>query len=187
MRMERNLGRWARRGLLSIIAAATIPAVSQAQATPPAAIRIAWVDLQSVLKQTPEYAAAETTFKKEMNGMQKEVEKLQQQFDSTVKEYDKQAVVLSPSAKQTREAQLRTMQQSLQQKAADFQNRAQQREQELIGPIERRVQGIIEGLRAERNIMVIFDVSAQGSNIIAADKALDLTPLVLQRLKSPGQ
>jgi len=186
MRMERNLGRWARRGLLSIIAVSIFPAVSYAQAAP-AAIRIAWVDLQSVLKQTPEYAAAETTFKKEMNGMQKEVEKLQQQFDSTVKEYDKQAVVLSPSAKQTREAQLRTMQQSLQQKAADFQNRAQQREQELIGPIERRVQGIIEGLRAERNIMVIFDVSAQGSNIIAADKALDLTPLVLQRLKSPGQ
>jgi Skp family chaperone for outer membrane proteins len=79
------------------------------------------------------------------------------------------------------------MQQSLQQKAADFQSRAQQREQELIGPIERRVQGIIEGLRAERNISVIFDVSAQGSNIIAADKALDLTPSVIQRLKAPGQ
>jgi outer membrane protein len=186
MRKERHLGRWARRGLLSIIAAVIVPAVSHAQATP-SSIRIAWVDLQSVLKQTPEYAAAETTFKKEMDGMQKEVEKLQQQFDSTVKEYDKQAVVLSPSAKQSREGQLRTMQQSLQQRAADFQTRAQQREQELIGPIERRVQGIIEGLRAERNISVIFDVSAQGSNIIAADKALDLTPSVLQRLKSPGE
>ncbi|MBI4502845.1 MAG: OmpH family outer membrane protein [Gemmatimonadetes bacterium] len=173
-------------GLLSTIAVALIPAAALAQGAP-AGARIAWVDLQTVLKQSPEYAVAESTFKKEMDGMQKEVEKLQQQFDSTLNEYNKQAVVLSPSAKQSKETQLRNLQQTLQQRASDFQSRAQQREQELIGPIERRVQGIIEGLRAERNLSIIFDVSAQGSNIIAADKSLDLTATVMQRLKAPSQ
>jgi outer membrane protein len=186
MRKQRSVARRAFWALLPLIAA--LPVVLSAQSAPAAAgVRIAWVDLQSVLKQSPEYAAAESSFKKEMEGMQKEVEKLQQAFDSNLAEYNKQSVVLSPSAKQTREAQLRTQQQTLQQKAADFQGRAQQREQELIQPIERRVQGIIEGLRAERNISIIFDVSAQGSNVIAADKSLDLTPLVMQRLKSPNQ
>ena len=185
MRNQRSSARLAFWGLLPVIALALPTGVrAQGAAANP---KFAWVDLQTVLKQSPEYAAAESTFKKEMDGMQKEVEKMQAQFDSSLAEYNKQAVVLSPSAKQTRESQLRTQQQGLQQKAADFQTRAQQREQELIQPIERRVQGIIEGLRAERNISMIFDVSAQGSNIIAADKTLDLTPTVMQRLKSPGQ
>jgi len=186
MHKERDVARSAFWGVLSTIALAMIPAAALAQGAPPG-VRIAWVDLQGVLKTSPEYAVAETTFKKEMDGMQKEVEKLQQQFDSTLNEYNKQAVVLSPSAKQSKETQLRNLQQTLQQRAADFQNRAQQREQELIGPIERRVQGIIEGLRAERNLSLIFDVSATGSNIIAADKSLDLTATVMQRLKTPSQ
>jgi outer membrane protein len=95
--------------------------------------------------------------------------------------------VLSPSAKQTKEKQLRDMQQQLQQRSQDFQTRVQQRESELIGPIEQRLRGIIEGIRAERNISMIFDVGRQTSNIIAADPSLNITPLVIQRLKPAGQ
>jgi len=145
--------------------------------------RFAWINLQQVLQQAPGYTAAESTFTKEMKTFQGEVEKLQQQFDSTLNEYQKQSVVLSPSAKTAKEGQLKQMQQTLQQRANDLQTRAQQREQELVRPIEERVKGVIEGVRAERNIAMIFDASAQGSNIIAADRTLDLTSTVLQRLK----
>ena len=79
------------------------------------------------------------------------------------------------------------MQQTLQQRASELQTRAQQRERELVQPIEDRVKGVIEGVRAERNIAIIFDASSQGSNIVAADRALDLTPTIVQRLKSPAQ
>ncbi|MBI4419680.1 MAG: OmpH family outer membrane protein [Gemmatimonadetes bacterium] len=177
---------WAFSGFL-FLAALGFPSTVSAQAGP-SGTRVAWLDLQQVLKGAPGYAAAESTFTKEMKAFQAEVEKLQQQFDSTLNEYQKQQVVLSPSAKQTKETQLRQMQQTLQQRAGDLQTKAQQREQELVRPIEDRVRGVIEGVRAERNIAIIFDVSPQAqSSIIAADKSLDLTATILQRLKAGGQ
>ena len=178
---------WALRGWC-FIAAVSLPAVASAQAaSAQTSARIGWVDLQTVLKQAPGYTTAESTFTKEMKGFQGEVEKLQQQFDSTLNEYQKQSVVLSPSAKQTKEGLLRQLQQTLSQRANELQTRAQQRERELVGPIEERVRGVIEGVRAERNIAMIFDTSAQGSNIIAADRTLDLTATVVQRLKTAPQ
>ena len=45
------------------------------------------------------------------------------------------------------------------------------------------VRGVIEGIRAERNLSIIFDAGSQTSNIIAADRTLNITDLVIQRLK----
>src|SRR4051812_8354038 len=165
---------------LALVAASSTAAQAQAGGQ----LKVAYINLQSVVQQDPGYAVAESTFRKEMDGLQKNIEKLQQQFDSSMNEYNKQAVVLSPSAKQAKEKQLQTMQQSLQQKAGDFQSQAQKREQELIGPIEDRVRGVIEGIRAERNLSIIFDAGSQTSNIIAADRTLNITDQVIQRLKA---
>ena len=189
MRKDRNLARWARWGLLATVLGVVTPSLAAAQAaagvgSSTGGLKIAYIDLQTIIRQGPGYAVAESTFRKEMEGMQKGVEKLQAQFDSSMTEYNKQAVVLSPSAKQAKEKQLQTMQQTLQQRASDFQSQVQKREQELIGPIEDRVRSMLEGIRAERNLDIIFDVSSQASTIVAANKSLDLTPVVLQRLKS---
>ena len=40
---------------------------------------------------------------------------------------------------------------------------------------------------AERNLGVIFDVSAPGNNIVSADPVLDLTTTVVRRLQGGGQ
>ena len=55
---------------------------------------------------------------------------------------------------------------------------------QLVAPLEERVKGVIEGLRAERNLIFIFDVGAPGNNIVAADRTLDLTTVVVQRLQA---
>jgi len=186
MRMERKLARWACWQLLAVLALALGPSVLHAQAAS-GAVKIAYIDFQTLIQSDPGYAVAESTFNKEMKGLQTEIEKLSARFDSSMAEYNKQAVVLSPSAKQAKEKSLRDMQQQLQQRSQDFQTRVQQRENELIGPIEQRLRGIIEGIRAERNLSIIFDVGRQTSNIIAADPSLNITPLVLQRIKSAGK
>ena len=184
MRIESNLARWA---CLVIFTVALTPSLSRAQAAQAGSSRIAYIDVRSIIQQAPDYPKAESTFTKEMASLQKGVEKLQQQFDSTMSEYNKSAVVLSPSARSAKEKQLQTLQQTLQQQAGDLQSKAQERERELMGPIEQRIKGIIEGVRAERNIALIFDISSQPNPIVAADRTLDITPTVLQRMKTAGQ
>ena len=178
--------RWARRALaLGLVTVALgAPAAALAQGGSAAASRLGWVDLQAILKQEPKYVEAEGTYNKEMKAYNDEVEKLQKQFDSTLADYQQKSTILSPSAKQTKETELRTLQQRIQTRMGELQQKAETRQRELIAPIEDRIKAVIDGVRAERNLLFIFDI--QRSGIIAADPVADITALVVQRLKAGG-
>jgi outer membrane protein len=170
---------------LIVLGAPAGPAVAQQPtATPPSASsRFAWVNSQLIIRQVPGYAAAESTLNADIAGFRTEVERLQTQLDSTVRTYDQQQIALSPSARSAKQQEIREMQQRLQQRYSELQTRAAERERELVAPLEERVKGIIDGIRAERNLAFVFDVGAPGNNIVAADRALDLTALIIQRLQ----
>jgi outer membrane protein len=174
--MRRAVTVWALVGLAGLA-----PAAARAQARP--SLKIGFVSSRQILQQTPGYAAAESTFNREVLGFRGEVQKLQQQLDSAVRAFDQQSIALSPTAKQTKQRELQQLQQRFEQRSGELQSRAQQRESELLQPIQARVNAVIQGLRAEGNYAIIFDADAPGSNIVAADPALDITSKVLERLK----
>ncbi len=176
------MARWglAALAILVVVGVAALPAPSadagvQGQG-------LAYVSSEIVLRQTPGFAAAESTFNAEMEQYRGEVQRLQQTLDSAVNAFNQQSIVLSPTARQERAGELQALQQQLEQRTNELQTRAAQRQQELVGPLEERIQTVIDGLRAERNLSLVFDVSAPGSSIISADPALDITPVVVQRL-----
>jgi outer membrane protein len=157
------------------------PAAAQA---PQAGMRLAWVNSQLILRQVPGYAQAESTLNVEVAQYRTEVERMQTQLDSMVRDYDRQQIALSPSTRQTKQQEIRDTQTRLQQRYNELQDQAANRERELVAPLEERVKGVIEGLRAERNLLFIFDVGAPGNNVVAADRTLDLTNVVIQRLQT---
>ncbi len=79
------------------------------------------------------------------------------------------------------------MQQQFEQRSGELSTLAQRRQQELMAPLQDRIQRVIDGLRAERNLAVIFDIGAPGNNILSADPGLDLTSTVVGRLTGAGQ
>jgi outer membrane protein len=166
---------------LAVIVAAGIAARSTRRAQEQS--HIAYLNSEVILRQTPGYASAESTFTAEMSAFQQEVETLQQQLDSVVRDFDQQSIVLSPSSRQDKVQEIQTMQQRFQQRSGELQQRAQERRAELVAPLEERIQTVIDGVRAERNLALIFDVASPGNNIIAADRALDLTPTIIRRLR----
>jgi outer membrane protein len=176
------MARWALPAL-AVLVLAGLAAAPQQQSS----VRLAYVNSQSILQQMPGYAAAESTYNKELEGFQNEMLRMRQQFDSTVQAYQQSAVGLSSAQRQTREAELRRQQQQLEQHSNDLRQRADQRQTELMKPLEDRVKAVIEGVRAERSIGLVFDIAAPGGGIVAADQSLDLTTLVVQRLKGPQQ
>src|SRR2546423_14167259 len=86
------------------MATASTAALAQAGSTPPPppppvsgpvpVARIAYVNLQEVLRRTPGYVAAESTYRKIVTGYQAELQRLQQQLDSAVQAFDQQSIVL---------------------------------------------------------------------------------------------
>lgn len=169
--------------LAALAVLVTAPSVMFAQAGgATAAPKIAFINSREILQRTPGYAVAESTYLKEVEGFRTEVQKLQQQLDSAVQLFDQQALVLSPSARQTKQRELQQMQQRMEQRTNELQDRARQREQELLQPIQARVHSVIQGIRAELNYSLILDADAAGGLIAASDPALNITARVLQRL-----
>lgn len=162
-----------------LLGAVASPARSQ---TPPP--KLAYINSQVILQNTPGRAQAESTFQHELAGFQARVNVLQAQLDSASSEYNRTSLVLSPAAKQQRLQELQQMQQRTQQEVADLRDSAQTREQELMAPIMQRIQAVIDGIRAEYNYSLIFDAGAQGGALVSADRALDISPLVIQRLRA---
>ena len=146
--------------------------------------KIAYVNTQAILKQTPGYVKAESTYTKEFEGYRVEVQKLQATLDSSASDFDQQSVMLSPSQRAAKRKDLEAQQQKLGQRMQELQQKAAARQRELLDPIETKVNSVIEGVRAAGNYAMIFDVSAPNSGIITADKSLDLTQRIIQQLKS---
>ena len=59
--------------------------------------KIAYVNTQAILKSTPGYTKAESTFTKELEVYRVEVQKLQATLDSSASDFDQQSVMLSPT------------------------------------------------------------------------------------------
>jgi outer membrane protein len=169
------VGSWA---LFTLLAAA--PAAAQQGG----GAKVAYVNTQAILKSTPGYTQAESTFTKELATYRGEVQKLQATLDSAASDFEQQSVLLSPTQRAAKRKDLQGQQQQLEQRTQELQQKAATRERELLDPIQSKVNTVIEGMRASGNYAMIFDVSAPNSGIVTADKSLDLTQKVIQQLKS---
>lgn len=167
---------------LALLAGA-IPTVAHAQAT---AGRVAYVAVQAVLQRTPGYTEAEATWTKEMEGFQREMTQIQGRMDSATTAFEQQSVMLSASNRAAERKKLEEQGTTLQATVNQLRQRAAERQRELLDPIEERVMAVIEGLRAEGNFAMVFDVSNQYNTVVAADKALDLTQRAIERLTASG-
>jgi outer membrane protein len=172
------MGVWV--GLAAVPAMGTGSVVAQQSGNP----KIAFVNTQAILKQTPGYVKAESTFTKELANYRVEVQKLQASLDSSASDFDQQSVMLSPTQRAAKRKDLQAQQQKLEQRTQELQQQAATRERELLDPIQSKVNSVIEGVRAAGNYAMIFDVSAPNNGIVTADKSLDLTQRVIQQLKA---
>jgi outer membrane protein len=174
--------------LAALLAGVTAAPAARAQAQGPQGqpLKLAYLNSQLILANTPGRAEAESTFNRELVGYQAQVQALQAKLDSAVNDYNRTSLVLTPAAKQQREQALRDMETQTRNQINDLQQRANAREQQLTAPIMQRVQAVIEGIRAEFNYSLIFDASAQNGGLISADRGLDISQLVIQRLQAAG-
>jgi outer membrane protein len=181
------MARWAlaATGLLVIVGIGAFPAADRFSPIQ-GPTTIAYVNSDAILQQTPGYAEADSAFGVDLQAFQSEIESLQQKLDSAAAAYSQQEVVLSPAAREEKANELQAMNRQLQTRRQELQSRAAERERELMAPLQQRIQTVLDGVRAERNLAMIFDVASPTTNIISADPTLDLTPVIIQRVQGGG-
>ena len=173
-------------GLSNLVAQATQPPkvapVTQAAQTS-AGAKVGFVNVGALLKGMPGYAHAESTWTKEADATGTEAQKLRAVFDSAVAQYQQSQAMMTPSNRTAREKALQVQQDSLQKKLQLMGSKVEDRQRELLQPLQERLKAIIDGIRAEGNFALIIDLASEASvNIVSFDKSLDITVKVAQRL-----
>ncbi len=146
--------------------------------------KVGFINSRAVLMATPGYAQAESTYNKELAEFRAEVEKLQNSLDSLAADFEQKSVMLSATAKTAKRKDIDDRRTKMEARAQELRDKAAQREQELIAPIHTRVNDAIEGIRASDGYAMIFDVSANDGLIVTADKSLDITQKVIDKIKA---
>lgn len=174
-------------GVLLASVAGVAGAQGAAPSTPPAAgMKVAYLNSNQVLEGAPGRAEALAQFEKETLPIRTQMQRMQDSLQAMIGEYQKAAAQLTPAQRQQREATLGQRQQEYQQRAQEMQQQAQARQEELMAPIMEQVNKVIQDVRAEDGYAFIFDAGAQVPFIVSADKNLDITTRIIDRLKSLG-
>lgn len=161
-------------------------AVPVPQAPPPGPLKIGFIRSQEILAQAPGRAEAEAQFEKEMGAFRTQLTSMEDSLRTLMDAFEKEAAKLDSSTRETRGKAVQAREEDYQKRAQQLNMQMQQRQNELIRPILEQVNKTLEEIRAAEQFSFIFDVTAQGSPIVAADKGLDLTDKVIARLKAAG-
>ncbi|HLB54066.1 MAG TPA: OmpH family outer membrane protein [Gemmatimonadales bacterium] len=149
------------------------------QATP---ARVAFIHARQVLRQMPGYARAESTWTKEAEVTQREMQRMQAAWDSTISSFRQASAMMTPSARTAREKSLQVQGDSLDAKFQGLRERIDARERELLVPMQTKLQAVIDGIRAEGGFTMVIDLDNPSSaNIISFDKSLDISDRVARR------
>ncbi len=173
--------------MLAVVTSA-VGAQGATPATPaaPVVLKVAYLNSSQVLEGAPGRAEALAQFEKETQPMRTQMQRMQDSLQAVIGEYQKAAPQLTPAQRSQREATIGGRQQEYQQRAQQMQQAAQVRQEELMAPIMEQVNKVIQDVRAEDGYSFIFDSGAQVPFIVSADKNLDITSRIIDRLKSLG-
>ncbi len=164
---------------LALISVAATGALAQAGGP-----KIAYINSQVILEQAPGRAAVEQQFDKELATYRTQVEQMEDSLQALIASYQKTEASLSPAAKQAKQKEITTKREEYAKRSAALQLQAQQRQQELVGPVMQQINQIIDAIRKEEGYSMIFDAGSAAGVVVAADSSLDITDKVVSRLKA---
>jgi len=162
------------------------PAAAQAQQGTSAPAKIAYINSALLLQQAPGRAEAEAQFEREVGAYRQQIQRMDDSLRTLVAAFDRDAPKLDSVVREARRTSIGQREVQYQARARNLDSTMQARQAQLVKPIMERVQTVIEAIRTEDGYAMIFDVGAQVSIVVSADKKLDLTDRVLARLKSQG-
>ena len=144
-------------------------------------VRIGYIDSQAILAEAPGSREAQTEFDREMDRYRGEMQRLGEELERLITQYQQQERNLTPEAREARQMEIQRKEMEYQMRMEEIDQEAAVKRQELVEPILERMSQAIDAIREEGNYAVIFDTASRA--IVSADPSLDLTDEVLRRLQ----
>jgi outer membrane protein len=145
---------------------------------------VAYIDMQYILKNLPQYETANEQLNMISKRWQKDIDAAQQQAKLLVSNYQTEQIFLSPDMKQQREEEILAKEQEvleLKRKYFGQDGEWYKKREALLKPIQDEIYTAIQDIANEKRYDVVKDRSADPSLIYMSSK-LDISDQVLEKL-----
>jgi outer membrane protein len=168
------------RAAVLALAVVALPAVAGAQST---TMKVAVLDSRVLLDGAPGKAEASAAWDREFRSMQAEAGRMGDSLNLLIQEYQKVEATLSPAQREERQKTLRDKENEYRTRTNALEERASTRQAELLQPMIDLVNNVIQEFRNDGNYTLIFDLASDENPLVAFDKNLDVTALVLAKVR----
>ena len=140
--------------------------------------RVAYIDMDSLVKMMPESKIARDSVTKHVKGLENQLQQMQMEFQTKQDQYmkEKDNPNVSNAVKQLREKELERLYQQLQDFQVSAQDEINKKTEDLAKPIYDKANKAIADVAKTRKYTMVLDASAQGGMlpILYKDPADDL-------------
>lgn len=146
--------------------------------------KFGFVDSEKILNQMPDYKAAQQEIDEISIEYQKVIENMYQDLDSMFQVYRKEEILLTEEMKIKRQdaiSKKETEIKEYQRKVFGFEGLIFLKRQELIKPIQEKIQEAIKKVAQQQKLQVVFDKSGD-LTLLYATETHDYTDYVLEEL-----
>lgn len=142
-------------------------------------LKFAHFNSQEFMQNLPEVKEAMTKMDDYSKKYESELQKMQDEFSKRYSDFIAQADTLPDAIKTRRTQELTEMQQKIDNFRVTAMQDVQQKQQELITPIQEKVLKAVKEVANEQGFIYVFDVAVL---LHVSDKSTDITPLLKKKL-----
>jgi outer membrane protein len=161
----------------ALLAGTFVAAGATAAPDPAPATRVALVNIQEAIRSTAEGKKAEATLRKEMEDMQKKMQAEGKKVQAAMEDLRKQGMVMDEKTRREKEEAIQGQILKLREQEAKNTAKFQERDQEISGPIIKKLRDIVAQIAKEKGYTLAID----GGNVIYALDQDDITAEVVKR------
>jgi len=159
--------------LLSLVAAA-----------PLAAQKVGYVDTRKILQEMPGRNAAEARMRVGLETLSLRQRKMVDSLNTLMAAFERDSSALSQEQKVARFTALQVYDQQYRDTLQVLEEEASEQQAEAMQPLFDIIRLALDDVRQADGYAMIFDIGAQGSNVVSMDKNLDLSDRVLARIRA---
>lgn len=145
-------------------------------------LKIGYIDLQQVIRNSKAGKIAKTSFEKEFKSKRDIIESKNRSLDKMKQDFIKNAPVMNETTRKQKADQIESMEKELNRTREDFRIELQKRDLELTQKILKDIEGILKSIGDSEGYSIIFEKTEAG--IVYGGNGIDVTNKVIQSYDS---
>ncbi len=150
-------------------------------------VKIAYVDLEEILKEYDGAVKAEEEMKVKSEQISQQLDQMALPLQQKIQEYQQNKDNLSASARQKQEAELMQQQQQFQQQQQMAQQQLQAEGQAMYAKINEDIESFLADYGKSNGYTYILGSSVQTKSVLYGEESLDITETVIEALNSNSE